>query len=268
MEKRHLLPFLQAACFILLSLLLQNCGGSANLPLEGEVEATEAIEGEEQGRRKRTRIEIGEEEREEQRLIEQGQEISSFDIFPAEIWQEIFSYLDFEGVLSARAVNKDWNQLITGFREINIVGLENKPFHITHTSGWVKNKAIIFSSDKLRPENPATIPSFAFYYLMGQVEDLPEVYWPYLQETNVHTVDLSGNQVWGQVAIEFARLLQGSRVHTVDLNSNYIDSRVAIQLARQLQETRVSMVDLQYNQIGANIKDLLIEQYPHIKWTF
>jgi hypothetical protein len=265
MKKRYLLPLLQAACFMLVSLILQSCGDSHNLLLEGEEELI-TIESEEQGRRKRPRIEI--EEDHEKNIIEQEPGMDSFDVFPPEIWQYISSYLDFEGALSARAVNKDWNQLITGFREINIVGLENKPFHITHTSGWVKNKTIIFSSDKLRTLTPATIPSFAFYYLMGQVEDLPEVYWPYLQETNVHTVDLSGNQVWGQVAIEFARLLQGSRVHTVDLNSNYIDSQVAIQLARHLQETRVHTVDLQYNQIGANIKDLLVEQYPHIKWTF
>ncbi|MFH7479470.1 F-box protein, partial [Pseudomonas syringae pv. tagetis] len=77
--------------------------------LEGE---GEAIKVEEQGRRKRARIEIKEEQ--EQDLIEQAQEVSSLDIFPPEIWQHIFSYLDFDGVLAARAVNRDWNQLITG----------------------------------------------------------------------------------------------------------------------------------------------------------
>jgi TPR repeat protein len=34
MKKRYLLPLLQGACFMLLSLLLQNCGGLGNLPIE------------------------------------------------------------------------------------------------------------------------------------------------------------------------------------------------------------------------------------------
>ena len=76
--------------------------------------------GQEQGRRKRVKIDIGEEQ--EQRLIEQGQGISPFDIFPSEIWQEIFPYLKSEDILVARVVNRDWNQLITGFRQAGISG--------------------------------------------------------------------------------------------------------------------------------------------------
>jgi hypothetical protein len=43
MKERYFLPLLQAAYFILLSLLLQNCGGSGNLPLEGEEEPSTTI---------------------------------------------------------------------------------------------------------------------------------------------------------------------------------------------------------------------------------
>jgi hypothetical protein len=94
-------------CFLLVSLFLQSCGGPTNLPIQGE-------EGGSATTTKSARIEI--EEEQEQNLIEQAQEVSSFDIFPTEIWQEIFSYLKFEDILSARAVNSDWNELITGFR--------------------------------------------------------------------------------------------------------------------------------------------------------
>jgi hypothetical protein len=43
MKKCNFLPFLQGACFILISLFLQSCGGSRNLPLqEGEASLTTA----------------------------------------------------------------------------------------------------------------------------------------------------------------------------------------------------------------------------------
>src|SRR5690349_12718014 len=136
MKKHYFLPFLQRACFLLLSLLLQNCGAPGNLPLEGEEEVT-TIELEEQGRRKRARIET--EEEHEQSLIEKQEDNSLPTIMP-ELWQEIFSYLDFEGVLAARAVSADWNQLITGYREAGIIGVENKPSHIIDARSWVKRK--------------------------------------------------------------------------------------------------------------------------------
>ncbi|NEJ84212.1 hypothetical protein GR268_48150, partial [Rhizobium leguminosarum] len=125
------------ACLLFVSVVLQSCGGSTNLPIQEE--ENEPVEAE-QGRGKGERIEPGIEE--EQNLIEQRQEVSSFDIFPTEIWQEIFSYLKFEDILPARAVNSDWNELITGFRQTGIVGVENKPSHIIDTSAWSKDKEI------------------------------------------------------------------------------------------------------------------------------
>jgi hypothetical protein len=94
MKKRDFLPLLQAACFVLISLLFQNCGGSANSPIEVEEESAEIIE----------QIEgqlptIGANQ-------EQEQEDNSLPTIMPELWQEIFSYLDFEAVLVARAVNK------------------------------------------------------------------------------------------------------------------------------------------------------------------
>jgi hypothetical protein len=246
MKKRNLLSLLQMACFMLISLLLQNCGGSNNLPIEGE--STEVIEVEEQGRRKRARIEIGEEQ--EQNLVGQAQEISSFDIFPSEIWQEIFSYLKFEDILSARAVNSDWNELITGYRQVGLVGVEHKPFHITHTRAWSKDKEIDFTNDKLSKIKPETISSFAFYHLMGHVKKLPQSFWPYLQGTQVHTVGLTYSGLHAQYAKEFAQHLQGTKVHTVVLSYNHIDVQGAFEFAKHLQGTRVHTNDLSLNRIG------------------
>jgi hypothetical protein len=246
MKKHYLLPFLQATCFMLLSLLLQNCSGS----LEGEEEPTETIEQEgEQGRRKRARIEIHQEE--EQRLIEQRQEVSSFNIFPSEIWQEVFSYLDFDGVLVARAVNSDWNQLITGFREAGVVGVKNKPSHIIDTSAWTLKKEIDFIDDNLKELTPAIIPSFTFYYLMGEVGNLSQSFWPYLQGTNVHTLSLGLNQIRDAGAIELAKVLPATQVHTLNLYANLIGDAGAIELAKALSATRVHTLNLGGNEVRA-----------------
>jgi hypothetical protein len=248
MKKRYLLPFLQTACFILISLLLQNCGSLGNLPLEGKEEPTEAIELEEQGRRKRARIETVEEEQ-EQSLIEQ-EESNTLPIIMPELWQEIFSYLDFERVLAARAVSAEWNKLITGFREAGIVGVENKTSHIIDARSWVKSKEIDFRNNKLKELTPATIPSFAFYYLMGQVHKLPQEFWPYLKGTNVHTLYLNWNLIGDAGASELAKALPDTRVHTLHLGWNQIGDRGAIAFAKGLQGSQMQRVDLRGNQIG------------------
>jgi hypothetical protein len=186
MKKHYLLPFLQAACFLFISLLLQNCGDSHNLPLEGEQEPKETIE-----------------------QIE-GQVSRESNDLPAimpELWQEIFSYLDFEGVLAARSASADWNRLITGFREAGIVGVENKPSHIIDAHSWVKRKEVDFRDNKLKELTPASIPSFAFYHLMGHVEDLTQSLWPHLPGTQVHTLELYYSQIGAAGASELAKAL-------------------------------------------------------------
>jgi hypothetical protein len=247
MIKHYFLPLLQGACFMLLSLFLQSCGGLGNLPLEGEEELT-TIEREEQGRRKRARIEVREEE--QLVLMEQGQKVGSFDIFPPEIWQEIFTYLDFEGVLMARAVNSDWNQLITDSRQTGIVGVKNRPQHIIDTRGWVKREEINFIDNKLKGLTLATIPSFAFYYLMGHVENLRKELWPYLKGTNVHTLYLGQNNIGDAGAIELAKALPETQMHTLDLSNNKIEATGASELARALLSTQVYTLNLGGNELG------------------
>jgi hypothetical protein len=51
------------------------------------------------------------------------------------------------------------------------------------------------------------MPSFAFYHLMGHVSSLHKEFWPYLQETQAHTVDLRHNYIRIQRAEEFERHL-------------------------------------------------------------
>jgi hypothetical protein len=201
MKKHYFLPLIQGACFLLISLLLQSCGGSANLPIEEEEEPAEMRE-----QLERQVSIIGANQEQEQK----GNPLPT--IMP-ELWQEVFSYLDFKGVLAARAVNRDWNELITGFREAGIVGVENNPHHIIDARRWVKRKEIDFGSNKLKELTPATIPSFAFYHLIRRVKNLPKEFWPYLQESKVHTLNLSMNQIGGDAgASQLAQHLQGTNM--------------------------------------------------------
>ena len=150
MKKRYFLPLRQAACFILISLLLQNCSGSHNLPIEEEelTETIEEIEGQ-------VSI-IGREEE---------QEDNTLPAIMPELWQEIFSYLDFKEVLAARAVSVNWNKHITGFKEVGIVGVESRPQHIINTPNWLKREEINFRNMELH--NNLTFSTFAnFIFLL------------------------------------------------------------------------------------------------------
>jgi hypothetical protein len=232
MKKRYFLPLLQAACFMSISLLLQNCGGSTNLPLQEE-------------EREPTEIQlatIG---------AESEQAATSLPVLMPELWQYIFSHLNFKGVLAARAVSSDWNKLITGFRGIGVVGVENKPIHTINTSLWAKkNKIDFYWNYKLRTIKPETIPSFAFYHLIGQVGSLGKEFWPYLQGTSIHKVNFRHSAIGGaEGAIEFAKHLQGTQVHTVDLHGNKIGDQGAEGFAKHLQGTQVHTVDLSNNRI-------------------
>jgi hypothetical protein len=75
---------------------------------------------------------------------EEAQGNNLLNILPLEMWQEIFTHLKFEEILAARAVSHDWNELITGFRQVGVVGVENKPSYSIDTRAWVKEKEIVF----------------------------------------------------------------------------------------------------------------------------
>ncbi|NEJ83772.1 hypothetical protein GR268_45800, partial [Rhizobium leguminosarum] len=142
----------------------------------------------------------------------------------------------------------------TGYREAGIVGVENKPFYITDIRAWSKDKIIDFKNEKLIKITHETIPSFAFYYLMGHVKNLPQEFWPHLQGTSVtsvHTVDLRQNRIRAQGAEAFAKHLQGTQVHTLDLSWNGIGAQGAEALAKNIQGTQVHTLDLSWNGIGA-----------------
>ncbi|ACE05558.1 Leucine-rich repeat, ribonuclease inhibitor subtype [Candidatus Amoebophilus asiaticus 5a2] len=153
-------------------------------------------------------------------------------------------------VLAVRSVNSDWNQLITGFRVAGIIGIENKPQHIINTSGWASKKEIDFSSKKLSTLTSATIPSFAFYHLMGYVENLPQIFWPCLPATHIYTLDLNNNEIGAAGSGELAKALPATQVHTLHLGWNQIGAAGSGELAKALPATQVHTLHLEGNQIG------------------
>jgi TPR repeat protein len=92
-----------------------------------------------------------------------------------------------------------------------------------------------------------------------------------LQATNVHTINLRGNHIKNieeEDIVKLNKSLKTNQVHILDLSRNNIDDRGAIEFDKAVQGTNVEEVDLRENEIGPDAQRLLVEQYPHIKWTF
>jgi len=166
--------------------------------------------------------------------------------------QDILSIVPYPAILAVRQANRTFYKLTTGYDQPGLVGVENRPsqYQYSNTYIWSINEEIDFREYKLSKLTSETIPSFPFYRLMGQVKNLPKEFWPYLEGTRVHTLDLSRNQIGAEGASQLAQHLQGTSVHTLDLSFNQIGDAGASQLAQHLQGTSVHTLDLSLNQIG------------------
>jgi hypothetical protein len=192
---------------LLISLFLQSCSSAINLSDQGERLETEQMEG----RLKITTMEL-----------EEASELGNFDMFPIELVQEILTYLSADQIKEVRGVNRAFYKLTTGYDQPGLLGVENRPNSIINTAYWLINKEIDFTKDTLSKLTPETISSVAFYQLMGQVKNLPKEFWPYLQGSSVHTLNLRRNYIGAAGVSELAQHLQGSQVHTLSLSSNQI----------------------------------------------
>ena len=211
---------------LFISFFLQSCSDSINLPNQGEQLEAEQEKG---------RMEIV------NREAEEATELGKFEVFPMELVQEILSIVPYPAILAVSQVNRTFYQLTTGYDQPGLVGVENRPSQSINTDAWSINKEIDFGGNKLSKLTPETIPSFPFYQLMGKVKNLSKEFWPYLQESSVHTLHLNHNQISAEGATQLVQHLQGSSVHTLDLS---------------------------WNQIGDATQQLLKEEYPHINWIF
>jgi Ran GTPase-activating protein (RanGAP) involved in mRNA processing and transport len=179
--------------------------------------------------------------------LHQGGQMGKFDILPRDLLPGILSYLEAKEIGQVRQLNKSIYKLTTGYERPGMVGVENKP----STNCLVlrlNTRTVDFK--KIQRLTPETISSFAFYQLMGQVRNLPSIFWKYIKGTNVHTVNLSSNQIGDSGATELAKNLQGTSVHTIDLADNQISDSGAAEFAKNLQGLSVHTVNLRNNQIG------------------
>ncbi|NEJ83230.1 hypothetical protein GR268_42900, partial [Rhizobium leguminosarum] len=121
----------------------------------------------------------------------------------------------------------------------------------------------------LKGTNVHTIDFSSNAIIWGSLDELYG-YEPYkrpnLKENKVHTVNLSGNRIGPEGAVAVVQALQGTKVHTLYLSDNQIGGEGAIGLAKHLQGSSIHTLDLRCNNIQLKTRQLLIEQYPHIKW--
>jgi Ran GTPase-activating protein (RanGAP) involved in mRNA processing and transport len=176
-----------------------------------------------------------------------GYPLGKFDILPRDLLPGILSYLGSKELGQVRQLSKSFYKLTTGYERPGMVGVENKPSTNCLVLGLNTHTVDFKKVQKLTPE---TIPSFFFYRLIRQVDNLPQKFLPYLKGTSVHTVNLGSNQIGDSGAAELGKNLQGTSVHTIDLESNEIGDSGVAELAKNLQGTSVHTIDLSINEIG------------------
>ena len=73
-----------------------------------------------------------------------SQEEEKLPVLMPEVWQHIFSYLNFENVLMTRTVSSSWSELISGFNKPGVLGVQHKPNRINKSKNWTKERLIYF----------------------------------------------------------------------------------------------------------------------------
>lgn len=145
-------------------------------------------------------------------------------------------------------VNRSFFTLVTGYESEHIFdqGFENRP---------KKPVCCLFSSTvfdfRKHQYSIEQIPSFVWYSLIRKVENIPAAYWLYLKESQIHTVNLSGNRIEANSARALGESLKGTQVQTVNLYNSQIGVDGVRAFGQSLKGTQVQIVDLNYNQIGA-----------------
>jgi hypothetical protein len=247
---------------IFISISFECCSGSTNstnLPIQMEAGQADVT--------KLQKFKEAEDEKEVIRVEEKNEEVEKrevlvLDIFPAEIWQEIFLCLSFKELLLVRAVSSNFSELITGSRQVGRIGVANKPRYNISSRRWAIKKTIDFKSEKLSILTPETISSFAFYHLIGIAKNLPLEFWPYLEGSNIYMLDLSNNTIGSEGATDLAQHLQKTNINIIDLYGNKIDAKGARTLAQHLQKTHIHTLHLNWNQIGAEGAVALAKYLP------
>ena len=135
-------------------------------------------------------------------------------------------------------LNRGFYWLITGYQAHENGLLNTQPSKRVPPISWKLKRGFKPYYKECTPEN---ISPFLWFHLLRHTQGLSDDFWPYLQGTNVHTINLDYALLGNEGARNFAQSLQGTKIHTVDLGGN---------------------------QIGSVTKNFLLEHYNHITWVF
>jgi Ran GTPase-activating protein (RanGAP) involved in mRNA processing and transport len=172
-----------------------------------------------------------------------------FDRIPLDIIKIIFSYVGSKGMNRVRQLSKSFYQYTTGYSRPGIIGVEHKSQGSIHTGRLAINKRVV-DFRVVKGIKPKTIPSFAWYHLLGEAKNTPQSFWPYIQNTQVHTLNLSRNQIGDVEVAGLAEHLISTQIKKLNLIENQIGDAGACELAKYLPGTQVKTLYLSWNQIG------------------
>ncbi|OJW73004.1 MAG: hypothetical protein BGO68_03690, partial [Candidatus Amoebophilus sp. 36-38] len=170
-----------------------------------------------------------------------------FEDLPIELVPMIFSEIDYPYILACRQLNHFFYELITGYPQVGLIGVDHKPIAKMKISICGINKCVDFEKLSCTPE---TIPSFPFYYLMREVKNLLPSLWSYIPSTQIHTLDLEDNQIGDSGIQELAKVLSDTQIYTLNLEGNQIGDTGVQELAKVLPNTQVHTLKLGDNDLG------------------
>ena len=243
MKRNYQLNYRLIACTVLSSLFLQSCDSFSN-----QVPAT--IEESRYGN-----LEAGEKEAGQ----EEATVLGHFEELPIELLSIIFFEVEYPSILACRQLNHFFYELMTGYSEVGLLGVVHKPTAKMQIPISGFNKCIEFRKLSCTPE---TIPSFPFYCLLRKISNLPQSFWPYIPNTQIHMLDLRYNKIDDSDLKALAKVLPNTQVHTLYLSYNYIGASGVQALAKVLPSTQVHTLDLSYTNIGISDVEELAKVLP------
>jgi len=209
-----------------------------------------------------------------------AKKVELFDIFEKEdIMKRVVSRLPLPDRLHLRLINRELHNLFSGYDQVGLRGVINRPVRTTDVYASIYEYTIEFPKtskekeerqpEETMPSTLDTIPSFIFYQLMKWVKKLPKEFWPYIEHTKIEKLYLNWIGITDGEAEQLGGYLQRSKVIGINLQCNQITYVGALRFGQKLLETNVRQVVLKNNSIESQEEQSDIrKKCPGIKWIF
>ena len=159
-----------------------------------------------------------------------------------------------------RVLNKYWYEFFTGFPSPKCAFGTN--YERNNFLPRLKKKKVYIYGCR-----PSQISPF-MWSIVEEADHLPSEYWPYFRYSQIHTVNLFTSGIMNFGVINLARHLRNKELKKVYLGYNAITDEGAIGFAKNLKCKQIVRVYLGNNNISPDTKELLLRDYPHIRWIF